>query len=82
MRCLIATKMNKGKSLRARKYRSPLRAAVHEVVKDLHGAGVMDKRTMRRSTCCVLLPFARSVRSKFAICAAGKKLARPSLRAI
>ncbi|HUZ97270.1 MAG TPA: DNA-binding transcriptional regulator [Edaphobacter sp.] len=35
------------KSAASRKYRSPVFAAIHETAEDLHGAGVMDKKTMR-----------------------------------
>ena len=30
-----------------KQYRSPLMAAIHETVEDLHAAGVMDKQTLR-----------------------------------
>jgi putative transcriptional regulator len=30
-----------------KQYRSPLMASIHETAEDLHGAGIMDKRTMR-----------------------------------
>lgn len=33
---------------KSKKYRSALLASVHETAKGLHGAGVMDKQTMRR----------------------------------
>jgi putative transcriptional regulator len=39
--------MSKPKTKR-RKYRSRLLASIHETAKGLHGAGVMDKETMRR----------------------------------
>ena len=31
----------------SKQYSSPLMASIHETAKDLHAAGVMDKRTMR-----------------------------------
>jgi putative transcriptional regulator len=32
----------------AKQYRSPAMAAIHETAEDLHAAGVMDKKTMRK----------------------------------
>jgi putative transcriptional regulator len=40
----------------AKKYRSPAMAAVHEMMSDLHEAGVIDKQTMRRFDVQCLTP--------------------------
>ena len=47
--------MSKTKT-KSRKYRSRLLASVHETAKGLHGAGVMDKETMRRFDVMCLTP--------------------------
>lgn len=48
--------MNKRKTSRTLKYRTPLLASVHETAKGLHGAGLMDKQTMRRFDAMCLTP--------------------------
>lgn len=48
--------IHRTKNSKAPKYRSPVLAAVHETAKELHGAGVMDKRTMRRFDVMCLTP--------------------------
>ncbi len=48
--------MRKTKASRAERYRSPLLASVHETAKGLHGAGVMDKQTMRKFDVMCLTP--------------------------
>jgi putative transcriptional regulator len=50
--------MSKTKSSKAGRYRSALLAAVHETAQGLHGAGLMDKQTMRRFDvmCLTLAP--------------------------
>ncbi len=40
----------------SRQYRSPIMAAVHETAQDLHDAGLMDKRTLRRFDAACLTP--------------------------
>jgi putative transcriptional regulator len=47
--------MSKSKT-KPRKYRTPLLASIHETAKGLHGAGVMDKETMRRFDVMCLTP--------------------------
>jgi putative transcriptional regulator len=44
------------KSSAKKKYRSPVFAAIHETVEDLHNAGVMDKMTMRHFDQMCLTP--------------------------
>ena len=39
-----------------KQYRSPITAAIHETAEDLHGAGLMDKRTMRKFDEACLTP--------------------------
>jgi putative transcriptional regulator len=46
-----------------KQYRSPLMASVHETAEDLHGAGVIDKRTMREFDELCLTPV-RSLKPK------------------
>jgi len=46
-----------------RQYRSPLMASIHETAEGLHGAGVMDKRTMREFDDLCLTPI-RPLRPK------------------
>jgi putative transcriptional regulator len=48
--------MNRTKRPKALKYRSPLLASVHETAQGLHGAGIMDKQTMRRFDVMCLTP--------------------------
>ena len=36
------------KKLVTKQYRSPIMAAIHETIEDLHAAGVVDKTTLRR----------------------------------
>ena len=48
--------MNKTKTTKPRKHRSPLLASVHETAKGLHDADVMDKETMRRFDVMCLTP--------------------------
>lgn len=40
----------------AMEYRSPIHAAIHEGIEDLHNAGVVDKHTMRRFDDSCLTP--------------------------
>jgi putative transcriptional regulator len=40
----------------AKKYRSKVMAAIHETASDLHRAGAMDKKTMRRFDALCLTP--------------------------
>ena len=40
----------------AMEYRSPIHAAIHEGIEDLHTTGVVDKRTMRRFDDSCLTP--------------------------
>ena len=47
--------MSKTKT-KSRKHRSPFLASIHETAKGLHGAGVMDKETMRRFDVMCLTP--------------------------
>jgi putative transcriptional regulator len=47
--------MSKSKT-KPRKYRTPLLGSIHETAKGLHGAGVMDKETMRRFDVMCLTP--------------------------
>ena len=39
-----------------KQYRSPIMAAIHETAEDLHGAGLMDKHTMRKFDEACLTP--------------------------
>ena len=39
--------MSNGRCAMTRKYKSKISAAVHEAMSDLHGIGLVDKRTMR-----------------------------------
>jgi putative transcriptional regulator len=48
--------MTRLKKKRTKKYRSPILASVHETAADLHGAGVMDERTMRKFDVMCLTP--------------------------
>jgi putative transcriptional regulator len=48
--------MRKTKRTKSARYRSLLLAAVHETAQGLHGAGVMDKQTMRRFDVMCLTP--------------------------
>lgn len=48
--------MNRTKTSRIKKYRSPLLASVHQTAKGLHDAGVMDKQTMRKFNVMCLTP--------------------------
>jgi len=48
--------MNRTKTSRTKKYRTPLLASVHETAKGLHDAGVMDKQTMRKFDVMCLTP--------------------------
>jgi putative transcriptional regulator len=41
---------------KASKYKSEIKAAIHEIASGLHGAGVIDKRTMRRFDDSCLTP--------------------------
>ncbi len=43
-------------SRKSKKYRSDAMAAIHEMMTDLHGGGVIDKRTMRRFDEACLTP--------------------------
>jgi putative transcriptional regulator len=48
--------MTRLKKKRVKKYRSPILASVHETAAELHGAGVMDKQTMRKFDVMCLTP--------------------------
>jgi len=48
--------MNRTRQSKARKYRSPLLASVHETARGLHQAGVMDKKTLRTFDVMCLTP--------------------------
>ena len=48
--------MRKNKATKPGRHRSPLLAAVHDTAKGLHGAGVMNKETMRRFDVLCLTP--------------------------
>lgn len=48
--------MNQNRNSGGRKHRSSLLAAVHETPEELHVAGVMDKRTMRKFDVLCLTP--------------------------
>ncbi len=48
--------MSRNGNSRRRQHRSNLLAAVHETASELHSAGVMDKRTMRRFDVLCLTP--------------------------
>lgn len=41
---------------KARQYRSPIMAAIHETAEDLNAAGLLDKRTMRKFDAACLTP--------------------------
>src|SRR5580698_2938413 len=41
---------------KARKYKSNVKAAIHEIASSLHGAGIIDRRTMRRFDHSCLTP--------------------------
>jgi putative transcriptional regulator len=41
---------------KAKRYRSPLMASIHETAEGLHSAGIMDKRTLRQFDALCLTP--------------------------
>ena len=41
---------------KTRKYKSEIKAAIHEIASGLHGAGIIDKQTMRRFDNSCLTP--------------------------
>jgi putative transcriptional regulator len=48
--------MNRNKTSKIKKFRSPLLGSVHETAQGLHRAGVMDKQTMRKFDVMCLTP--------------------------